>query len=60
MLLYIDPGTGGMPFSIIFSLVGIVYYFFRMLIIKLKYGFGKKGDNISGEKDEIVIFTDHK
>ena len=60
MLLYIDPGTGGMLFSIIFSLIGIVYYFFRTLIIKLKYGFGKKGDTISGEKDEIVIFTDHK
>ena len=60
MLLYIDPGTGGMLFSIIFSLVGIVYYFFRMLIINLKYGFGKKGGNFSEEKDEIVIFTDHK
>ena len=60
MLLYIDPGTGGMLFSIIFSLLGIVYYFFRMLVIKIKYGFGKKRDASVGEKDEIVIFTDHK
>ena len=61
MLLYIDPGTGGMLFSIIFSLIGIVYYFFRTLIIKLKYGMGKGKDGGLGDnRDEIVVFSDHK
>ena len=59
MLLYIDPGTGGMLFTILFGLFSVVVFSFRVLMMKMKYRVGGKG-KVDEEKLPIVIFTDHK
>ncbi len=60
MLLYIDPGTGSMLFTILIGVIGAAFYSLRMLFIKLRYKF-------SGEKTDkyvstipIVIFAESK
>ena len=35
--LYIDPGTGGMLFSILFGIFGVAVFSFRALLLKMKY-----------------------
>ena len=61
MLLYIDPGTGGMLFTILIGLMGGVIYFFSSMAVKIKYSVGgsrvKKQDN---KKIPLVFFSDHK
>lgn len=63
MLLYIDPGTGSMLFTIIIGIASAGIFFLRALIIKLKFVFsGGKAANEeknAGKKD-VVIFTDSK
>ena len=39
-LLYIDPGTGSMLFSIIIGVVSTLVFFGRKLIMKLKFIYG--------------------
>ncbi|MCR4798546.1 MAG: hypothetical protein K5853_08925, partial [Lachnospiraceae bacterium] len=59
--LYIDPGTGGMLFTIIFAALGTVYYLVQALSVKLKFMIsGGKAESISEEKIPIAIFSDHK
>ncbi len=63
MLLYIDPGTGGMLFTIFFCLVGVVVYSVRSLKVKLKsvvWGKHRKSYADNDEKVGIVFFSDHK
>ena len=61
MFLYIDPATGGMLFTILFGLMSAVLYFFRSLMIKVKYSIRKKDiDEKMTTKLPIVIFSDHK
>ena len=59
-LLYIDPGTGSMLFSIFIGIAAAGIYFLRGLFIKLKTrltgGNVKKDD----EKHQYVIFSDSK
>lgn len=61
MFLYIDPATGGMLFTILFSLIGTVLYFLKSLRIKIKYRLGKK-EAMEKNRDKlpIVIFVDDK
>ena len=59
VLLYIDPSTGGMLFSILFGLIGVVVYFFRSSWIKIRYGLGQKAA-VRTDGMNIAIFTDHK
>ena len=35
--LYIDPGTGGMLFTVLFGVFGVVIFSVRALMMKLKY-----------------------
>ena len=43
-MLYIDPGTGSMLFSVLISLFALGYFAFRGVLIKLRLLFaGKKG-----------------
>ncbi len=59
--LYIDPGTGGMLFAIIFGLFSVVIFAFRTLLVKVKFRLsGGKGISITDKKIPIVVFTDHK
>ena len=60
-VLYIDPGTGGMLFTILFGLFGVVVFAFRAFIMKLKFRVsGGKAEKINGNKIPIAIYTDHK
>ncbi|MCH5343371.1 MAG: CDP-glycerol glycerophosphotransferase family protein [Acetatifactor sp.] len=60
MLLYIDPGTGSMLFSILIGVIGAGFYSLRMLWIKLRFMIsgGKVKEN--SEKLPFVIFSDDK
>ena len=60
-VLYIDPGTGGMLFTILFGLFGVAVFSLRALIMKLKFDIsGGKTAKINDQKIPIAIFTDHK
>lgn len=59
LLLYIDPGTGGMLFTILFGLFSVVVFSFRVLMMRMKYRMGGKG-KVDDKKIPLVIFTDHK
>ena len=63
MLLYIDPGTGSMLFTIIIGIASAGIFFLRALIIKLKFvvsGGKAIADEKNSGKKEVVIFTDSK
>ena len=61
MRLYIDPGTGSMLFTILISILGVLIYAFRNVLVKIRFmasgGKQKKGEQ-TGEP--IVFFTDSK
>ena len=60
-VLYIDPGTGGMLFTVLFGIFGVAIFGFRTLLMKLKFSLGSdKNAKINNEKLPIVIFSDHK
>lgn len=60
-VLYIDPGTGGMLFTVLFGIFGVAIFGFRALLMKLKFSLGSdKNAKINNEKLPIVIFSDHK
>ncbi len=61
MSLYIDPGTGSMLFSILIGIIGVVVFFLRTALIKIKFILsGGKKAKIDKNKLPIVIFSDHK
>lgn len=59
MILYIDPGTGSMLFYLAISVVSVLHFGLRKLIVKLKYSSHSK---IKEEDHSIplVIFSDGK
>ena len=60
-ILYIDPGTGGMLFTVLFGVFGVVIFSVRALMMKLKYSTaGDKNAKINRNKIPIVIFNEHK
>ncbi len=59
--LYIDPGTGGMLFTVLFGILSVVVFSLRALLMKLKFSAGGgKAVKANGKKIPIVVFTDHK
>ena len=57
MMLYIDPGTGSMLFSVLISLFALGYFAFRGVLIKLRVFFaGKKG--AKGKRIPYVIYNE--
>lgn len=61
MILYIDPGTGSMLFTILIGVLGAGFYFFRNLLVKMKYVLsGGRTAKTEDEKLQYVIFSDHK
>lgn len=57
-MLYIDPGTGSMLFSVLISLFALGYFAFRGVLIKLRLLFaGKKGAS-KGNKIPFVIYNE--
>lgn len=59
ILLYIDPGTGSMLFSLLIGLAATAVFGIRALMVKLKFGLGKK-ENTDENRIPYVIFSDHK
>lgn len=60
-LLYIDPGTGSMLFSIIIGITGVVVFGIRALMIKLKFVVsGGRAKNTSSDTLPICIFSEGK
>ena len=61
MLLYIDPGTGSMLFSILIGVLGAGYYLVRTLVMKMKYSMsGGKKEKLNESRMKYVIFSDSK
>ena len=57
-MLYIDPGTGSMLFSVLISLFALGYFAFRGVLIKLRLLFaGKKGSG-NGKRIPYVIYNE--
>ena len=60
-VLYIDPGTGSMLFSILIGVVSTLVFFGRKLMMKMKFVIsGGKAARLSNMKIPYVIFSDHK
>ncbi len=61
ILLYIDPGTGSMLFTVLLGVVGTAIFFARKLMLNIKFklkGGIAKADN--EEKVSYAIFSDNK
>ena len=59
-LLYIDPGTGSMLFSILIGALATVYFLARAALLKLKFLFtGKKG-TVDKSTHKYVIYNEDK
>jgi CDP-glycerol glycerophosphotransferase (TagB/SpsB family) len=60
-LLYIDPGTGSMLFSIIIGIAGVLIFVGHALIIKLKFLLlGGRAANSNSKRIPICIFSEGK
>lgn len=57
LMLYIDPGTGSMLFTVLLGAMSAIVFFARSFILKLKVGRGGKVDK---NKTPLVIYSDSK
>ena len=62
VLLYIDPGTGSLLFTILIGLLGTAAFLLRNVLIKLRFllSGGKQEKNAEQDRIPYVIFSDHK
>lgn len=61
MLLYIDPGTGSMLFTVLVGVLGALIYGLRNFIMKMQFVFsGGKQEKISENTIPYVIYADDK
>jgi len=60
MLLYIDPGTGSMLFTVLLGVIGAGIYSLRMLFIKIRFKLSGGKAEVSNKKIPFVIFSDDK
>ena len=58
-LLYIDPGTGSMLFSILIGAAATLFFLFRALLIRLKAGFSG-GGAVTSSVNAFVIYNEGK
>ena len=57
MLLYIDPGTGSMLFSIVIGLVTMLYFVGKAALIRLKFIVtGGKNTNKSVDRVAFAVY----
>jgi hypothetical protein len=60
-ILYIDPGTGSMLFSIIIGIAGFLVFALRSLLIKFKFVFsGGRSKKTDSDNIPICIFSEGK
>ena len=61
LLLYIDPGTGSMLFSLFIALAATLTFALRSLFLKLRFVLsGGRAKNADSKNIPFVIFSDHK
>ncbi len=60
MLLYIDPGTGSMLFTILIGVIGASIFSLRMFFIKFRFRLGGGSAKAETKKTPVVIFSDNK
>lgn len=61
MLLYIDPGTGSMLFTILIGVVSTIFFFLKKIKIKIKFLLnGGKTEKHQTDRIPYLIFTDSK
>lgn len=61
IVMYIDPGTGSMLFSIVIGLAATGIYFIQSVKVKLKYaGLGKRSQETESDRLPLVIFAESK
>ena len=61
MLLYIDPGTGSMLFTILLGILGIAVYSLRAAFVKIRFILsGGRAERENPDRASIVIFSDTK
>lgn len=59
-VLYIDPGTGGMLFTVLFGVFSVAVFSLRALIIRMKYRVSDESSKVSSKKIPIAIHCEHK
>ena len=60
-VLYIDPGTGGMLFTVLFGIFGVAVFSVRALMIRMKYRIsGGKSAKVSDNKIPIAVHCESK
>ena len=60
-VLYIDPGTGGMLFTVLFGMFGVVIFSIRALLMRIKYrASGDKSAALNDQKIPIVVHNENK
>ncbi|MCR4909485.1 MAG: CDP-glycerol glycerophosphotransferase family protein [Lachnospiraceae bacterium] len=62
VLLYIDPGTGSMLFTILIGIISTCVFFIQKLSLKIKFRLSGGKEAAAAEQDslEYVIFSDSK
>ena len=61
MLLYIDPGTGSMLFTILIGAITALYFFLRKLVVYMKFRLsGGRVGTMDSSRIPFVIFSDNK
>ena len=60
MLLYIDPGTGSMLFTVLIGVLGALLYLLQNVFIKLRFIISGGNTRDSTEKETYTFFTDSK
>lgn len=60
MILYIDPGTGSMLFTVLLGIIGASIYSLRMLFIKIRFKITGGKAEVNNKKNPFVIFSDDK
>ncbi|MBR5016845.1 MAG: CDP-glycerol--glycerophosphate glycerophosphotransferase, partial [Spirochaetia bacterium] len=58
MMLYIDPGTGSMLFSVLISLFALGYFAFRGVLIKLRLLFAGKKGAAKGKRIPSAVYNE--
>ncbi|SCW66740.1 CDP-Glycerol:Poly(glycerophosphate) glycerophosphotransferase [Ruminococcaceae bacterium YRB3002] len=61
MVLYIDPGTGSMLFTVLIGILGFLLYFVKVLWVKIKFVITRgKVDKTNKNKIPFLIFAEER
>ncbi len=58
-MLYIDPGTGSMLFTVLIGVISAAVYSIRVFAMKAKVKLGGRGKT-DEDREDIVVFSDNK